>query len=53
MAYHSDQTHFYTKEGTRVITNRVLECIETELGIKAKPLDYDFLFDKKEDAIGL
>ena len=51
--YHSDQTHFYTKEGTRVITNQVIECIENALGIKAKPLDYDLLFDKKDDAIGM
>jgi hypothetical protein len=51
--YHSDQTHFYTKEGTRVITNQVIEHIEKALNIKAKPLDYDLLFGKKEDAIGM
>ena len=51
--YHSDQTHFYTKEGTRVITNQVIEHIEKALEIKANPLDYDLLFDKKEDAIGM
>ena len=51
--YHSDQTHFYTKEGTRVITNQVIKCIEQSLGIKAKELDYDQLFDKKSDAVGM
>lgn len=51
--YHSDQTHFYTKEGTRVITNQVIEKIEKALNIKATPLDYDLIFDKKEDAIGM
>ena len=53
MAYHSDQTHFYTKEGTRVIAGQVIRYIEECLGIEAKVLDYDLLFDKKEDAIGL
>lgn len=51
--YHSDQTHFYTKEGTRVITNQVIEHIEKALEITANPLDYDLLFDRKEDAIGM
>lgn len=51
--YHSDQTHFYTKEGTRVITNQVIEHIEKALEIRANPLDYDLLFDRKEDAIGM
>ena len=42
--YHSDQTHYYTKEGTRLITDQVTACIEKFLNIKAKPLDYDALF---------
>lgn len=53
MKYHSDQTHYYTKDGTRVITNQVIGCIEQSLGIKAKELDYDQLFDKKSDAVGM
>ncbi len=53
MAYHSDQTHFYTKEGTRLITNQVVQCIEKELGIQSKPLDYDLLFDEKKDVVGM
>lgn len=51
--YHSDQTHYYTKEGTRVITNQVVDCIEKALNIKAKPLDYEQLFEKKNDVIGM
>lgn len=27
--YHSDLTHYYTKEGTKLITDRVVKCIET------------------------
>lgn len=53
MEYHSDQTHFHTKEGTRVIANQVIGCIEKALIIKAKPLDYDLLFEKKGDTIGV
>ena len=51
--YHSDLTHYYTKEGTRIITNQVIEHIEKALDIKAEPLDYDALFDKKDDAEGI
>ena len=53
MKYHSDQTHFYTKEGTKVITNQVVACIEKVLNIKAKPLNYDLLFEEKTDVIGI
>ena len=49
---HSDRTHYYSKEGTQVITNQVIACIEEALHIQAKPLDYDLLFGKKEDIVG-
>ena len=49
---HSDRTHFYSKEGTRVITNQVIACIEEALHIQTKPLDYDLLFGPKENAVG-
>lgn len=52
LSYHSDQTHFYTKEGTRVITDQVISCIEKALSVKAQPLDYDALFAEKNDALG-
>ncbi len=42
--YHSDMTHFYTKEGTRLLTDRVTACIGQALDIKPKALDYDALF---------
>ncbi len=51
--YHSDQTHYYTKEGTRIITNQVIEFIEKMIDIKAKELDYDALFAQNNDAVGL
>lgn len=46
--YHSDITHFYTKEGTRLISEQVKKCIETALGIKGRELDYDALFAPQE-----
>ena len=51
--YHSDMTHYYTKSGTRVITDRVKSFIENALGIKAKELDYEALFAEKTDVIGI
>ena len=51
--YHSDRTHYYTKEGTRVITNKVIGYIEEALGISASPLDYDLLFKEKSAFVGL
>ena len=49
ISYHSDQTHYYTKEGTRVITEQVKACIEKNLGICGQELDYDALFSKTDD----
>ena len=51
--YHSDLTHYYTKEGTRLITNKVVETIENCLHIKAKELDYDKLFADTENIVGM
>lgn len=51
--YHSDRTHYYTKEGTRVITTQVIQCIEKSLGISAAPLDYNRLFGEPKDIKGL
>lgn len=51
--YHSDQTHYYTMEGTRLFTDQVINCIERKLDIKAKKLDYEELFKDKEDICGM
>lgn len=49
-SYHSDMTHYYTKEGTKLLTEQVVGCIEKELGIQGKKLDYDRLFEEKDKA---
>ena len=51
--YHSDMTHYYTKDGTRLITNRVVQSIEECLGIKGNEPDYDKLFADAEDIKGI
>ena len=52
-SYHSDQTHFYTKEATQLITDRVLGVIENALEIKAEKLDYDKFFTPEGKPIGI
>lgn len=52
-SYHSDMTHYYTREATEPITNQVIAYIEEALDIKAKPLDYDALFAEKKDVHGI
>ena len=47
-ACHSDMTHFYTKDGTRLITDRVASVIGETLGLAPKALDYDALFASVE-----
>lgn len=51
--YHSDLTHYYTKEGTRLLADQVIHILEQELGIEAKALDYDALFAETADFIGM
>ena len=51
--YYSDMTHFYTKEGTELIADKVIRCIEKSLDINADRLDYDKLFGNAENIVGL
>ncbi len=51
--YHSDLTHYYTREGTEAITNHVIAHIENTLNLKAKNLDYNALFNLPENTIGI
>ena len=49
----SDMTHYYTKEGTRALTDAVLKVISENSGIGYKPLDYDALFADETNIVGL
>ena len=52
-SYHSDQTHFYTKEGKQLFTEHVVATLENALNIKGKPLDFDALFTETKDIVGM
>lgn len=52
LSYYSDRTHFYTGNGTQVITDQVIACIEDRLDIRAKKLDYAALFTDYVDVVG-
>lgn len=51
--WHSDLTHYYTKEGTKMLTDQVVKSIEQMLDIQGKPLDYDALFAQTGDVLGI
>lgn len=52
-SYYSDQTHFYTPEGTELLAGHVVETLEKVLSIKGKPLDYKQLFAEAQNVIGV
>lgn len=52
-SYHSDQTHYYTKEGTQVITNAVLNCICQQLNITPPQLDFDECYNRIDEFLGM
>lgn len=52
-SYYSDLAHLYTKDGAKLHTEKVVSAIEEALGITGHALDYDKLFAKKNDVIGV
>lgn len=52
-SYHSDQTHFYTKEATELITGKVLGSIGNALNLKIEKSESDEKYTAKVDAIGM
>ena len=51
--FFSDRTHYYTKDATERMTNRVLEVIKEQLGIEGKQLDYAGLFGPSSSDVGM
>ena len=51
--YYSDMTHFNTKEGAQLLADRVIFCIEENLAVQAASVDYDKLFAKQTEIVGL
>ena len=52
-SYHSDMTHYYTKEGTKIITNAVVNSIAEHLNVKASKLDYDKCYNQVDIFLGM
>ena len=52
-SYFSDATHFNTKEGQSRLVKQVVFCIEQELGITARELDFDQFFAKETNIVGI
>ena len=50
--YHSDVTHYYTKDGARVLTEQVVSVIGEAIGAKGKKLDFDEVFAFPSEIIG-
>ena len=51
--YFSDRTHYYTKDATEIMTGRVLQVIEEQVGVTGKQLDYSKLFGASSDDVGM
>ena len=51
--YFSDRTHYYTEKATERMTNRVLQVIEEQIGIRGKQLDYAGLFGPSSKDVGM
>ena len=51
-SYHSDPTHFYTPEGTELLSAHVVKTLENALSIEGKQVDYKALFTEAQNVIG-
>lgn len=51
--FFSDRTHYYTPAATERLTNRVLEVIHDQLGIRGKQLDYAQFFGASSKDVGM
>lgn len=51
--YYSDMTHLRTKEGTKLLVEKVVNIIEDTLNIEAKKIDYGTLFIGQEKITGM
>lgn len=50
---YSDMTHFYTKEGTKIITNAVVESISKQLDLEPVYLDFDECYNRVDEFLGV
>lgn len=53
LSWHSDKTHYYTRQATEAITGQVLQAISECMDVEIKPVDYVSLFPENKDEIGM
>ncbi len=51
--YHSDVTHYYTEEGTRVICNQVIGTIAKVLNVDPKDINYNLSYKRDVEVYGI
>ena len=51
--YHSDNTHFNTSAGAKLLTEQVVKILEESLSIHGRKLDFDQYFSKETHIIGI
>ena len=52
-AYYSDETHFNTMKGTQLVADKVISVLQDAMGVPAKVLDYQALFEAQKKIIGI
>ena len=52
LSWHSDKTHYYTKDATKALTDQVLSCIGKYIDITPKEIDYTTFFPENKKEIG-
>ena len=51
--YHSDNTHFNTSAGAKLLTEQVVKILEEALSIHGRKLDFDQYFSKETHIVGI
>ncbi len=52
-SYFSDMTHYYTEEGTKIITSQVLKSIAEALDIPKADINYELTYDRDVAVFGI
>jgi hypothetical protein len=50
--WHSDKTHYYTKEATKALTEQVVSAIAAHIDVTPKAVDYTVFFPENKKEIG-
>jgi hypothetical protein len=50
--WHSDKTHYYTKDATKALTEKVVSAIAEHIDVTPKDIDYTTFFPENKKEIG-